>query len=114
MVRLDEGLWHDRGGEDVEVVEQRGERLLQGDLDGRLVDGLDFVDDAEQERVSGALGIEDSLEREDDVVDRHRAAVVEHHALPNGERVDGPVVGDLPAFRDRRATPLESSLTVVS
>ena len=38
-------------------------------------------DDAEEERVAGAFRVEHSLEREDDVVDRHRAAVVELHAL---------------------------------
>ena len=85
----------DAGGEGRERGKQRGERLRHFHPDRSLVDLRHGLYRREQE-APGALLIDRSCQREDDVIGRQRGSVGEHHALAQLEVGGQAVVGDRP------------------
>ena len=86
------------GGDDggSHVGQELVARLLQSDHHSAVVGGGDGVDDAQRghQRLALAL-VGAALQRVDDVVDGHSVAVMEFHALTQGEGVGQSVGGDL-------------------
>ena len=94
---------HDHRVAPAHIVEEGALRVLQRHLDGRRVDDLDRVDRREQAllRIGRIVGAR-AVEREFHVVGVEVAAVVEFHAGVQLERIGLAVVGDRPAFGERR------------
>ena len=94
---------HDHRVAPAHIVEEGALRVLQRHLHGGRVDDLDCVDRRKQAflRVGRVLGAR-AVEREFHVVGVEVGAVVEFDAGAQLERVDLAVVGNRPAFGQRR------------
>ena len=77
--------------------QEGGVGLLQGDGYRVVIDDVDFVHHVHQPG-GIVLQVAQTLEGEFHVRGRERIAAVELDVIPQGERVDETVIGDLPAF----------------
>ena len=95
-------LGHDRGGGAIEATEEGRERLFQLEDDGQRIGRLGGRD-AREILACARMGLRQHLHAaEDNVLGRHRLAVVEGDAREELERVGEAVRRDLPRLRHAR------------